>query len=61
MVDEDLESLAQRLFNEADRADMCAACLARVDDALLSLPEHASEEVALRATRSRLLVEEQKT
>ncbi len=61
MVDEDLESVAQRLFNEADRADMREACLARVDDALLSLPEHASEEVALRDTRSRFLVEEQKT
>jgi hypothetical protein len=58
LVDEDLESISARLFDAADRATMREACLARVDDALLSLAEHADEEHALRDTRSRFAVEE---
>jgi hypothetical protein len=53
MVDEDLESIAARLFAPAERAAMRDGCLARIDDALLSLLDHAPEEEALRDTRRR--------
>ena len=53
MVDEDLESIAARLLLPADRATMRDGCLARIDDALQSLPENAPEEDALLETRRR--------